>query len=1245
MKKTTFRARLFCLLLALVMAFSLLPAAALAAGDITVYVTVSDKGVLAAGTDASHTVMAGVPVTVTPGDDGKATVDAVLQAAHAAYCSGGYTTVQGSYGLQVTKLWGVETTNTLFLINGSGLSSGVGTDKMSAGDSLTASINKDDANYSDYYTAFDKTSVTVYPGQSFDLTLKGHLGMAWTDAGKTMTALSGVSVGTASAGVFTPIDGKSTDADGKVSLSFAAAGTYIVSASGTVSAEVSDYSKKPDTSGNYPTMTVSAPTMAPYCVVTVKLPDAAITVPSGASLYVGTTSKYYVRTPAAPVLYAADETAGTTTYYYDLKNGTTYDYRVSGDGYVTYAGTFQKTANYALTVGDTQLKPDGKTASTVDHVTTSNNGFNVADVYLNINAQNYLKLASAGSTFQIVALRNWETVNSVVSNYFIEPDFHYTVVGLDGQADDSVVSVSPSGLLTAKAAGTAIVLVTYDAIDEVSAAGGPFFGAVWPENTGVFVVSVGAGDSGISTGMTMNAGKNTTADKLSGDAIDAELDVVYFTGDQGAYTFTPATSGCTVSVANPTVAAAMSFSGFEAVSKNADGSFTVPLTEGRNIVCVSKNGALEYQVVTAKQVTVTVSPENAKPGDTVTVKFSTLYHPANKLAGVYNMSAIAAYSNVTGYAGSLIGSSMSQYNFASNAAAQTVGSVVKKATVGWMTTYSKTATLTIPADFQGTEFKLSGGSLIAIGFGLPYGNHRGITLTAGKDVGFNAELHNAYFGSLPDVTIPVTPKTVKSIALTTPPTKTAYYEGDSFDPAGMAVTATYTDDSTAAVTSYTVSPTALAKDTTAVTLSYGGKTLTVPVTVTPLAVTSIAVTTPPARTAYTEGDAFNPSGMVVTATYNSGKTAVVTDYAYAPARALKTSDTQMTITLGTAAATTPITVAASSGETTKTITVYFTLLGDAKHGGDGEVHTLRKGNLTTWIARTGITLPAGSTALDAIRYSLGVNGISYESSTGSMGTYISSVKGLAAMDNGTNSGWMYTVNGNYPNVSVGEKTLKDGDAVVFHYTDDYTLEKASDEWSGGGSSGSSGSKTDAMPFTDVKTGAWYYDAAKYVYGKGLFTGTTATTFAPDADMSRAMLVTVLYRMEGSPAVTGASAFTDVVSGSWYEKAVVWAAANGIVKGTSETTFDPDTSVTREQAAAILYRYAKYKNYDVSVGEETNILSYDDAFSISEYAYPALQWAVGASLMQGDAGKLSPAGTATRAQLAAILMRMNEKYVK
>lgn len=183
-----------------------------------------------------------------------------------------------------------------------------------------------------------------------------------------------------------------------------------------------------------------------------------------------------------------------------------------------------------------------------------------------------------------------------------------------------------------------------------------------------------------------------------------------------------------------------------------------------------------------------------------------------------------------------------------------------------------------------------------------------------------------------------------------------------------------------------------------------------------------------------------------------------------------------------------------------------------------------------------------------------------------------------------------------------------------------------------------------LPFGDVKSGDWFYNDVKYVYDKGMMAGTAADVFAPNATTTRAMIVTILYRLEGSPAVTGTSAFVDVPAGQWYTDAVNWAAANQIVKGTSATTFAPNDSITREQMAAILYRYAQYKGYDVT--KRADLSGYSDNSQVSAYAKDALAWANAAKLINGVTNTtLAPQGNATRAQVSAILHRFCDGVVK
>ena len=203
---------------------------------------------------------------------------------------------------------------------------------------------------------------------------------------------------------------------------------------------------------------------------------------------------------------------------------------------------------------------------------------------------------------------------------------------------------------------------------------------------------------------------------------------------------------------------------------------------------------------------------------------------------------------------------------------------------------------------------------------------------------------------------------------------------------------------------------------------------------------------------------------------------------------------------------------------------------------------------------------------------------------------------------------------------------------------------------GSGSGGNTGGETDigdeetplgGAPFTDVPEDAWYKEAVDYVYANGLMSGTSATTFAPNMLLSRAMIAQVAHNLEDNPAAAEQGVFTDVAADAWYADAVDWAAGEGIVSGYGNGEFGPEDNITREQMALILYGYAQYKGYDVSAGGELS--SFTDGASTSGWAAEAVRWAVGSGLLSGKGGGvLDPQGTATRAEVASILMRFAQK---
>ena len=202
--------------------------------------------------------------------------------------------------------------------------------------------------------------------------------------------------------------------------------------------------------------------------------------------------------------------------------------------------------------------------------------------------------------------------------------------------------------------------------------------------------------------------------------------------------------------------------------------------------------------------------------------------------------------------------------------------------------------------------------------------------------------------------------------------------------------------------------------------------------------------------------------------------------------------------------------------------------------------------------------------------------------------------------------------------------------------------------SGNSNNNNSNDNTDNEPentettiqFTDVNENDWYYDAVKYVYVNGLMSGVSDTTFAPNANTTRGMIVTVLYRMENQPNVTIDNSFNDVKSTDYYGNAIYWAKQNNIVSGYNSTTFAPNDNITREQIAAILYRYAAYKGY--SVDKTSDLSNFNDTSNISNYALTPIKWAVSSGLISGMGDStISPIGNASRAQIATILMRFIE----
>ena len=490
---------------------------------------------------------------------------------------------------------------------------------------------------------------------------------------------------------------------------------------------------------------------------------ATIKVPAGASVFVGTKTAHYVKFQEVEPVSQTTE-GEETTVTYRLADKQQYNYRVSLTGKLTQAGIFtwstDETKQPELTF--TKADMEAKEPTYIDHDVTSNNGYNVGDIFLNINAAGHLQLGAVGDSYDLLPLRNWELIDGITSNYFIEPDYHFTVVNLNGQADNSVVKVEDE-MLTAVGEGTALVLVTYDAMhvntwsgtEKKDFVGGADWGAIWPENTGIFVVTVGQQTTGITPNIIINKDYLTTVTpwgggdpidtKLSMENLDAEFDVLYYldTEDGYDYTFTP--EGVeSVTLARPILGTnAASYAGFKAdgVTKNDDGSYTLHLTKGRNIVCLTNAaGKSVYQVITVKPCHRDILVNNeavtsVQPGDKVTVQYSGLFHPAGKLAGIHNFQAFLDYKKAPEGITVTKGKG-NQYTMASTATAQCIS-------------------FTVPEDWTESEVIIEDGVMGISGFGDPIGNHRATSKVTGRAPNFTAIQQSAVFGRVPAVTLTV----------------------------------------------------------------------------------------------------------------------------------------------------------------------------------------------------------------------------------------------------------------------------------------------------------------------------------------------------------------------------------------------------------------------------------------------------------------------------------------------------------
>ena len=509
-----------------------------------------------------------------------------------------------------------------------------------------------------------------------------------------------------------------------------------------------------ETHPNYNPATASkTPTMNDSLSLTCKeFVTVTVTAPKGSTIDAGTLAKYYVFSFLEPFARSVED--GTATFHLD-KN-TDYFYRVRHPEGATYWNYIRLSADAAYTVTDEDLGLTGDfSKDTIYHF--ENNVYDRAGIYLNINTKGYKNMA-VGETFELNSFRNWFAIESFMNAKVALPEMHYQVIDVNGNPSD-VVTITPNALnsnvavMEAKHEGTAIVLVTYDAMTHMAgqtSTPSHRFSAIWPELTGVFVVNVGADGSAIQTNMNLDR-MDAVIEKDEARQLDAEHDILFYTGTEGAsYSFKPE-AGCTVSVLRPTVtAASMTYSGGftnTGVTTAEDGTVTVSgLITGRNIIKVTKGGLSTYQVVTARGVSYKfVNAEGTeltqeelaaiKPGDSVTIQFSNLISPKEKLSGAYNFNFSLYMQGPDGtFFKSDPGGNFGVYDFSGNPDRQKL-------------------TVTIPKFWAEETYTLSGAIKQAGWPGVP--THRGITYAVGTNPGFDAPKTAGILSRLPEITIPV----------------------------------------------------------------------------------------------------------------------------------------------------------------------------------------------------------------------------------------------------------------------------------------------------------------------------------------------------------------------------------------------------------------------------------------------------------------------------------------------------------
>lgn len=965
---------------------------------------------------------------------------------------------------------------------------------------------------------------------------------------------------------------------------------------------------------------------------------ATFTVPTGASFEICHRVKFYepleIITPSSTVV-----NGEMTTYTYDIPSGNTLHYQLKLDGYVKKAATFTGKQNLTITTAD--LTPASVGAQDIAADIDS-------AILTNAPSSHYIEM-DVGEHFELYLHRNWQASNSITGNYYVDPDYHVEVI-----YGDSVTVTDPyyaGANLNAVSEGISVVRVTYDALDFVNTSGTSYiYSKLYEENTTLLIIDVGGNG----------------AEVIDDGCGASEYEIQYFirsingltredAEQYATLTFTPSENVTSVEVHDPVGSGDVWTDEWTAAQKNEDGTFTAHLRQGSNVLrYTTADGVTTYRVLRAIGLDITATGETlhvslndgrflleAELNHELTISFDGLQMPLPKLAALIN----PGLQSVPGpYGWGLEESTYVQYTLSGlNAEAQTVNGKKSQYNIS-----TKNA-LTLTFD-QADTYTLSEGALHTTSFGagsytgMTRGGYTGTQPTFPNSSNTVLDTRSNLYSAMPELTILICAHETFETTTVEPTctdggfdehqcTVCSYHYRDNFvdalghDYAEQTVGATCTSDGYTVHTCRVCGSEYRDTFTPAVDHDYEDDVVKATCTTGGYTISKCKDCGYSYVSGQTEALGHSYADTVTEPTHSTmgytAHTCSVCGHTYTDAYTQAIEHTFVGKVTKEATCTEPgeMTFTCSCGES------YTEVIPVTAHT---YIPTVTRPTCTA-MGYTTYTCACGESYLgdftDALPHE--TEDTVVEATCVCFGYTVSACKHC---DYSTVTA-ITAPTGHTPSVVNAEDASWHGEG----YTGDTVCAVCDTVLAKGEAIAALGCPSEG--FADVQTDAWYHEAVDYAVGNGLMNGTAAVTFEPESTTTRAMLAVLLYRIAGEPDVDGwENPFADVAGDAWYYEAVVWAYHEGVINGMTATSFDPDGKITREQLAVMLWRYAGKPEADKSV-----LNGFVDAETIGKYATDAVAWAVENDFINGMGNeKLEPTGSATRAQIATILMRYLEQ---